>query len=142
MKIHRRISENSKYLTKLEKELLQLLLENSALFKYDNFTIANISEKFSISNTSVHRLSKKLGYKSFIQFKDDYFQRDKLEEENKPNIDDTDFVNLMLDTYKLVKQSDIDEIVEKMMKCKRINIYGMGMINYLGKIFKIKLKIL
>ena len=68
MKIHRRISENSKYLTKLEKELLQLLLENSALFKYDNFTIANISEKFSISNTSVHRLSKKLGYKSFIQF--------------------------------------------------------------------------
>ena len=142
MKIHRRISENSKYLTKLEKELLQLLLENSALFKYDNFTIANISEKFSISNTSVHRLSKKLGYKSFIQFKDDYFQRDKLEKENKPNIDDTDFVNLMLDTYKLVKQSDIDEIVEKMMKCKRITIYGMGMSNYLGKIFQIKLQLL
>ena len=141
MKLHRRISENSKYLTKLEKELLQLLLENSTLFTYDSFTIANISEKFSVSNTSVHRLSKKLGYKSFIQFKDDYFRRDELEE-TKPSIDDTDFVNLMLDTYKLIKEADIDEIVDKMMKCKRITIYGMGMSNYLGKIFQIKLQLL
>lgn len=141
MKLHRRISENSKYLTKLEKELLQLLLENSRLFTYGNFTIANISEKFSVSNTSVHRLSKKLGYKSFIQFKDDYFRREKLEEV-KPSIDDTDFVNLMVDTYKLVKEANIDEIVDKMMKCKRITIYGMGMSNYLGKIFQIKLQLL
>ncbi len=141
MKLHRRISENSKYLTKLEKELLQLLLENSTLFTYDSFTIANISEKFSVSNTSVHRLSKKLGYKSFIQFKDDYFRREELEE-IKPSIEDTDFVNLMLDTYKLIKQADIDEIVDKMMKCKRITIYGMGMSNYLGKIFQIKLQLL
>lgn len=141
MKLHRRISENSKYLTKLEKELLQLLLENSTLFTYDSFTIANISERFSVSNTSVHRLSKKLGYKSFIQFKDDYFRREELEE-TKPSIDDTDFVNLMLDTYKLIKEADIDEIVDKMMKCKRITIYGMGMSNYLGKIFQIKLQLL
>lgn len=141
MKLHRRISENSKYLTKLEKELLQLLLENSRIFTYDSFTIANISEKFSISNTSVHRLSKKLGYKSFIQFKDDYFRREELKEV-KPSIEDTDFVNLMLDTYKLIKEADIDEIVDKMMKCKRITIYGMGMSNYLGKIFQIKLQLL
>lgn len=141
MKLHKRISENSKYLTKLEKELLQLLLENSTLFTYGSFTIANISEKFSVSNTSVHRLSKKLGYKSFIQFKDDYFRRDELGE-TKPSIDDTDFVNLMLDTYKLIKEADIDEIVDKMVKCKRITIYGMGMSNYLGKIFQIKLQLL
>ena len=141
MKLHKRISVNAKYLTKLEKELLQLLLENKSKFTYDTFTIINISEEFNISSTSVHRLSKKLGYKSFIQFKDDYFRRDELEE-TKPSIDDTDFVNLMLDTYKLIKEADIDEIVDKMMKCKRITIYGMGMSNYLGKIFQIKLQLL
>ena len=116
MKLHRRISENSKYLTKLEKELLQLLLENSTLFTYDSFTIANISEKFSVSNTSVHRLSKKLGYKSFIQFKDEYFEKDKQEDESILMPEDKEFIENMLDTYKLVKQSNIDEIVSKLKK--------------------------
>lgn len=141
MKLYTRISEYTRYLTKLEKELLQLLLENKNLFTYDIFTIANISEKFSISSTSVHRLSKKLRYKSFIQFKDDYFEKDdnkvsKIEEE------DNHFLQQMLDTYKLVKQADIESIIDKMSECKKINIYGMGMSNYLGKIFQIKLQLL
>lgn len=141
MKLHRRISENTKYLTKLEKELLQLLLENKKIFTYDTFTIANISEKFSISSTSVHRLSKKLRYKSFIQFKDEYFEKDK-SEEVEVKLEDSHFVELMLDTYKLVKQSNINEIVDKMISCKKITLYGMGMSNYLGKIFQIKLQLL
>ena len=45
MKLHKRISVNAKYLTKLEKELLQLLLENKSKFTYDTFTIINISEE-------------------------------------------------------------------------------------------------
>lgn len=141
MKLHRRISENTKYLTKLEKNLLQLMLENKNLFTYDTFTIARISEEFSISSTSVHRLSKKLGYRSFIQFKDDYFEKGK-EENTIIRADDNQFVSLMIDTYKLIKQANIDEIVDKMMKCKKITLYGMGMSNYLSKIFQIKLQLL
>lgn len=141
MKLHRKISENTKYLTKLEKNLLQLMLENKNLFTYDTFTIARIAEEFSISSTSVHRLSKKLGYKSFIQFKDDYFKKNK---EDNTNIrdDDQQFVSLMIDTYKFIKQANIDEIVDKMMECKKITLYGMGMSNYLSKIFQIKLQLL
>ena len=142
MKLHKRISVNAKYLTKLEKELLQLLLENKSKFTYDTFTIINISEEFNISSTSVHRLSKKLGYKSFIQFKDEYFEKDKQEDESILMPEDKEFIENMLDTYKLVKQSNIDEIVSKMLKCKRITIYGMGMSNYLGKMFQIKLQLL
>lgn len=66
MRLHRKISENTKYLTKHEKDLLKLLLENRNSFEYRNFTIENISNKFSISTTSVHRLAKKLKYKSFV----------------------------------------------------------------------------
>lgn len=142
MKLHKRISENAKYLTKLEKELLQLLLENNCKFTYDTFTIMNISEEFNISSTSVHRLSKKLGYNSFIQFKDDYFTKNEKEYEDVFTSDDKGFIENIVDTYKLVKQSNIDEIVEKMLKCKKITIYGMGMSNYLGKIFQIKLQLL
>ena len=48
----------------------------------------------------------------------------------------------MIDTYSLVSESINDEIIDKMNSCKKINIYGMGMSNYLGKIFQIKLQLL
>ena len=71
-----------------------------------------------------------------------YFEKDKQEYESILMPEDKEFIENMLDTYKLVKQSNIDEIVNKMLKCKRITIYGMGMSNYLGKIFQIKLQLL
>lgn len=142
MNLHRRISLNAKNLTKLEKDLLQQLLENHSKFTYKKFTIANIANEFLVSNTSVHRLSEKLGYDSFIQFKDDYFKRNDNTVEIQTKNEDSEFVNLMLDTHKLVSESISEDIIDKMNSCKKINIYGMGMSNYLGKIFQIKLQLL
>lgn len=141
MKLHKRISENAKHLTKLEKELVELLLQNRNLFTYDTFTIAEISKKFAISKTSVHRLSKKMNYKSFVQFRDEYFDKN-IDEEKDIEIKDRAFTDFLIDTCKLVKQSPIDEIVDRMMCCKKITLYGMGMSNYLSKIFQIKLQLL
>ncbi len=140
MRLHRKISENTKYLTKLEKDLLKLLLENRNNFEYGKFTIENISNKFSISTTSVHRLSKKLKYKSFVQFKDDYFQK-YLDEDSLVCGDDS-FIAGIVDTYNLINQCDLDGIINKMLNCKKIVLYGMGMSNYLCKIFRIKLNLL
>lgn len=141
MNLNKRISLNAKHLTKLEKDLLQGLLEGKSKFTYKKFTISNIAKKFLVSNTSVHRLSEKLGYDSFIQFKDDYFKKNE-NEIDESSVKDNDFVNLMIDTYSLVSESINDEIIDKMNSCKKINIYGMGMSNYLGKIFQIKLQLL
>ena len=141
MNLNKRISLNAKHLTKLEKDLLQGLLEGKSKFTYKKFTISNIAKEFLVSNTSVHRLSEKLGYDSFIQFKDDYFKKNE-NEIDESSIKDNDFVNLMIDTYSLVSESINDEIIDKMNSCKKINIYGMGMSNYLGKIFQIKLQLL
>ena len=141
MNLNKRISLNAKHLTKLEKDLLQGLLEGKSKFTYKKFTISNIAKEFLVSNTSVHRLSEKLGYDSFIQFKDDYFKKNE-NEIDESSVKDNDFVNLMIDTYSLVSESINDEIIDKMNTCKKINIYGMGMSNYLGKIFQIKLQLL
>ena len=139
MNFHKRISENAKHLTKLEKDLLELILKNKNLFNYNTFTIENISNEFSISKSTVHRLSKKLSYNSFIQFKDDYFERNISEE---VEIEDRAFVDLLIDTYNLVKQSPIEAIVDRLMECKKVTLYGMGMSNYLSKMFQIKLQLL
>ena len=141
MNLNKRISLNAKHLTKLEKDLLQGLLEGKSKFTYKKFTISNIAKEFLVSNTSVHRLSEKLGYDSFIQFKDDYFKKNE-NEIDESSVKDNDFVNLMIDTYSLVSESINNEIIDKMNSCKKINIYGMGMSNYLGKIFQIKLQLL
>ncbi|CEJ72773.1 RpiR family transcriptional regulator [[Clostridium] sordellii] len=141
MNLNKRISLNAKHLTKLEKDLLQGLLEGKSKFTYKKFTISNIAKEFLVSNTSVHRLSEKLGYDSFIQFKDDYLKKNE-NEIDESSVKDNDFVNLMIDTYSLVSESINDEIIDKMNSCKKINIYGMGMSNYLGKIFQIKLQLL
>lgn len=141
LNLHRRISTYTKNLTRLEKELLHELLENKERFTYKTFTIENIAEIFTTSTSTVHRLSKKLEYKSFVQFKDDYFEKNKLIEDNK-EFSDNSYINSIMETYKLVTESPQDEIVDKMVKCKKITIYGMGMSNYLGKIFQIKLQLL
>lgn len=140
MSLHKAISINAKHLTNMEKELLKALLESKYEFTSKTFTIVNIAEKFSVSNTSIHRLSKKLGYASFLNFKDDYFKR--YIEEEKIDKERDSFVEMMIDTYNLVSECPYDEIVIKMLSCKKITIYGMGMSNYLGKIFQIKLQLL
>ncbi|EPZ55359.1 helix-turn-helix domain, rpiR family protein [[Clostridium] sordellii ATCC 9714] len=54
MNLNKRISLNAKHLTKLEKDLLQGLLEGKSKFTYKKFTISNIAKEFLVSNTSVH----------------------------------------------------------------------------------------
>lgn len=141
MNLHRRISTYTKNLTRLEKDLLRELLENRDKFTYKTFTIENIAEKFSTSTSTVHRLSKKLEYKSFVQFKDDYFEKNKINAD-KMEFSDNSYINSIIETYKLVLDGPQEEIIDKIAQCKKITIYSMGMSNYLAKMFKIKLQLL
>ena len=58
------ISQNSSELTPMETNMLQELLKQRDHFTFGQFTIAYVSEKLNVSTTSLHRLSKKLGYSS------------------------------------------------------------------------------
>lgn len=45
----------------------------------------------------------------------------------------------MIENYHIVNKSITNEILEKLIKSKRIIIYGMGMSSYIGKMFQVKL---
>ncbi|MEG0238023.1 MAG: MurR/RpiR family transcriptional regulator [Clostridium sp.] len=139
MSLQKRITAYNKNLTRLERELLDKLLKSREKFNYKTFTIENIAEFFKTSTSTVHRISKKLEYKSFIQFKDDFFEKNKFGEEKKDFLDNS-YMNSILETYNLVSMGLKDDIIDKMEQCKRITFYSIGVNKYLGRIFKMELQ--
>lgn len=139
MGLRKQISLHVYTLTEMEKQFLRNLLDYSDEFEYKKFTIEFLSEQFNVSKTSVHRFTQKLGYDSFLYFKDDYFNRD-LQLEHDQEVS-SQYVEMLKHTYELVNDSITEELLGAMIRAKRIVIYGMGMSNYLGKMFQIKLQL-
>lgn len=139
MSLQKQISIHIHSLTFMEKELLRNLLDNFESFEYRHFTIENIADRFNVSKTSVHRFTKKLGYDSFTYFKDDFFGR--VVQDEVFAYTRIPYVDMLTHTYELATKTITDDIVKKMINSKRITIYGMGMSNFLGKMFQIKLQL-
>lgn len=120
MGLRKQISIHAYTLTDMEKQLLRNLLDYSEEFEYESFTIEALAKRFNVSKTSVHRFTQKLGYESFLYFKDDFFKKEKpssiVEEKNNR------YVEMLEDTYLLADASINDELLEKMHKAKRIVI--------------------
>lgn len=133
------ISTHIHELSAMEKEMVQQIMKNRSLFTYKSFTIANIAEQLNVSSTSLHRVSKKLGYESFTLFKEDYFAKQEMDqqEENEHH----DYLDMLSTTYRLVKRGISNEMIEQLASARRITIYGMGMSSYLAKMFQIKLQL-
>lgn len=139
MSLQRKISIHAHKLTTMEEHLLRKLIESKDDLNWQDFTIEYLAEKFSVSKTSVHRFTQKLGYSSFLYFKEDYFYT-----QSNNNIDlrsKNHYVETLAHNYELVNQSISQEIIQKMMAAKRIIIYGMGMSKFLGQMFQIKLQL-
>lgn len=141
MNLNKRISIYNKNLSMLEKDLLNKLLDNVDKFSYKTFTIENIAKEFSVSTSTVHRLSKKLHYKSFVQFKDDYFGKSDITKDEKELLGNS-YIDSIMETYKVITETMQEEIVDKMANCKKITIYSMGINKYIASIFETKLQLL
>lgn len=141
MNLNRKISIYNKNLSVLEKDLLNKLLDNTNKFSYKTFTIENIAREFLISTSTVHRLSKKLHYKSFVQFKDDYFGKNDIIEDEKELLGDS-YIDYIMETYKVIIESMQEEIIDKMASCKKVTIYSMDINDYIASIFETKLQLL
>lgn len=139
MSLQKQISIHAHKLTTMEEHLLRKLLKNKDSLTWQDFTIENLAEKFSVSKTSVHRFSQKLGYSSFLYFKEEYFYTQ--------SADDIDlsrgnhYLETISHNYELVQKSLDPVIIQKMMQAKKIMIYGMGMSKFLGRMFQIKLQL-
>lgn len=139
MSLQKQISIHAHKLTTMEEHLLSNLLESTHAFHWKTFTIESIAEEFNVSKTSVHRFTQKLGYTSFLYFKEDYFY--KRTEDRIDTMTDDRYLETMSHTYELACEAISDEILEKMVKAKRITIYGMGMSKFLANMFQIKLQL-
>ena len=140
MSLQKQISLHAYNLTDMEKNFLHNIIENKEKFEYKTFTIALLSDTFNVSKTSVHRLTKKLEYSSFLHFKDEFFLRFRINEDMI--IEKNSDVDLLLDTFHAVQESITEEMIKELIMAKRITIYGMGMNSFIGKMFQIKLQLL
>lgn len=133
------VSANSTSLTAMEKDMVQKLMKHRQSFTYKSFTIAHISETLNVSSTSLHRLSRKLGYPSFALLKEDYFTVPQAVAVEKQPVHH--YETGLAATCSLVREALQDELVQTMVDAKRVTIYGMGISGYIAKIFRMKLEL-
>lgn len=133
------VSQNSANLTSMEKDMVQKLLQQRSLFTYKTFTIAYISKTLNVSSTSLHRLSRKLGYSSFAFLKEDYFAK---AQEVETQEDQDDFELRLSNTCHLVKQALSEEMIDTIVNAKRITLYGMGVSSLVAKIYQTKMSLM
>lgn len=133
------LASHSSCLTAMEQAIVRKLLKNKDKLSYDHFTIAYLAEFLNVSTTSLHRLSKKLGYTSFKLMKEDFF---KTGQEDIEHHQSYDYLNMISSTYQLVDKSINDDMLNDLLQAKKITIYGMGMSSFIARIFQIKLQLL
>lgn len=134
------ISMHDEELSKMEKKMVSDLMKHRSAFSYKDFTIVAVARTLNVSTTSLHRLSKKLGYDSFTLFKEDYFAAQGKKESTATA--QNDYVALVESTCTLINQTCTKELLHALLQAKRVTIYGMGMSAYLAKMFQIKLQLL
>lgn len=139
MSLLKNYQENEGYLTKTEKLCFETLLKN--IDADTHVTIQGIADATSVSTTTIFRMIKNLGYASFNEFKYDllYSKRDKLS--NGEMQDDTLCVieEKLKETIGLLREENIDKIVDKIISAKKVMVCGSGMNNYIGGILEVKL---
>ncbi|MCL1944526.1 MAG: MurR/RpiR family transcriptional regulator [Firmicutes bacterium] len=115
------------HLNENERQICHFILANKQEVASNN--ISCLSQRCHCSNSTVHRLLKKLGFSGFSEFKFSL----KLELEQNTCEDEISSANLIewqlqdiVATQKLCLQSDIKSIVLKMFEAKNIYGYGTG----------------
>lgn len=108
-----------------DREIISYILENKS--SVVNLTITSLAKLILSSKSSILRLTKKLGYTGYSEFK--YDLRNQLTE-NMGNKNNVIFTNLqdneIENTKKLFRQIDTEPILKKLHVAERIFCYGTG----------------
>ncbi len=116
------INQHHNQLNENDLAIITYILEN--LEECRSLSIIELSERCHTSKSSIHRLTKKLGFTGFSEFK--YSMK------STPNrfLPSKSLIDLQKEdieaTLKLMKQSDIGSIVKKMYQAERIFGFGTG----------------
>lgn len=136
------ISDKYKDLSENEKQVIDFIL---AFKEKENLKIKTIEDKLYISSSTIIRACKKLGYKSFNQFK---FALLTVEIDKKIKKADN-FIQIknsiksdFLKTLGFLNDDNLNEIVSAIKKAKRIFCIGIGMSSQVTTEFNRQLKLL
>lgn len=128
-----KIISRQKNLTFSENEIANFVI-NNAEFVVNN-TITNIAIETGVSETSINRFCKKVGFKGFNDFKialaqDNFYRNLKANDKSKDSYDlidsiASDYNELILNTCSLINKTDLVKVVEMIKAAKNISIFSV-----------------
>ena len=116
------INEHHGQLNPSELEIAAFVINNQE--KVQAMSIVELADACHTSKSSIHRLTKKLGFEGFSEFKYSMKSLPKKQEQRK-NLLDLQIEDISA-TLKLLRQSEIKTIVDKLSKAERIFAFGTG----------------
>lgn len=123
MKLEALVNQHHDKLNENDLAILAYILKNQV--KCQNISIIKLSEACHTSKSSILRLTKKLGFTGFTEFKYSLKLEEKAEEPEIECLMELQGSDLDV-TLKLMKQTDVSTIVKKMAKADRVFGYGTG----------------
>ncbi len=125
--IHK-INSNKHNLTMLEKKIAAYVLEWPS--QVESSTISSLSKKIGVSEASINRFCKKIGYKGYNSFKiaiaqDNYYKGMQGKHNNTDSYIDSffyDYKELLLTIPSIIKEETIDKVCEKITNSQQIYI--------------------
>lgn len=141
MSLLQKYEKNSEYLSNVEHVCFKKLLELDVTDK--NITIQYLADYFNVSTTTIFRMTKKLGYTSFNEFRYDLLYHRRQEFDQKGMQEDVlqHIKQQVEETFSLLQDTNINSILDTLLKAKTVLICSSGMNNYIAKILSIKLSL-
>ena len=113
-------------LTNVEKTIADFFISNK---KQMDFSSKSISNHLFVSEASLSRFAKKLGfvgYREFVyRYQDGFMEKEIIYEEYMKEVLNT-YQELLNKTYNLINSQQIKSVSKRISKKKRVFIYGMG----------------
>lgn len=130
------IESNYENLTTVEKTIADFFINNK---EFKNLEAKSIADYLYISEASISRFAKKIGftgYREFIYHYQATFQEEKIEvEEGTKDVLNT-YQELLNKSYNLINEEQMNRITKLISDKKRIYVYGVGSSGLVAKEFK------
>ncbi|ALC80368.1 MULTISPECIES: MurR/RpiR family transcriptional regulator [Bacillus] len=128
-----KVVSNQKKLTLSENEIANFVIENPDFVTKN--TITALAEKVGVSETSINRFCKKIGFKGFNDFKialvqDVFYRKMKSKSINHDQVSFVesiafDYNDLLMNTSSLITDDQLAAIAAALISSKKIMIYGI-----------------
>lgn len=120
------IEANYDRLTQVEKNIADFFIANT---ENADFSARNIAEKLFVSEASLSRFAKKVGYAGYREFLYNYqstFQQKKQNIQEDTKVVFNTYQELLNKAYSLIDEEQMERVVKLISEKKRIYVYGFG----------------